>query len=67
MQPCVTLPPFKLIIHANPPLEDYTPKGVPIGTQVTVIGVDDIGSIMVKWDNGSTLSVVYGADHCKLI
>ena len=39
----------------------------PIGTQGTVIGVDDIGSIMVKWDNGSTLSVVYGADHCRLM
>ena len=39
----------------------------PIGTQGTVIGVDDIGSIMVHWDNGSTLSVVYGEDHCRLI
>ena len=39
----------------------------PIGTQGTVIGVDDIGSIMVKWDNGSGLSVVYGEDSCKLI
>ena len=39
----------------------------PIGTQGTVIGVDDIGSIMVRWDNGSSLSVVYGEDHCRLI
>lgn len=39
----------------------------PIGTQGTVIGVDDIGSIMVCWDNGSTLSVVYGEDHCRMI
>ena len=39
----------------------------PIGTQGMVIGVDDIGSIMVRWDNGSTLSVVYGEDHCRLI
>ena len=39
----------------------------PIGTQGTVIGVDDIGSIMVNWDNGSTLSVVYGEDHCRRI
>lgn len=39
----------------------------PIGTQGTVIGVDDIGSVMVNWDNGSTLSVVYGEDHCKMI
>lgn len=37
----------------------------PTGTQGTVIGVYDIGSIMVSWDNGSSLSVVYGEDSCK--
>lgn len=37
----------------------------PIGTKGTVIGVDDAGSIMVHWDNGSSLSVVYGADSCR--
>jgi hypothetical protein len=37
----------------------------PTGTQGTVIGVDDIGSIMVSWDNGSSLSVVYGEDSCR--
>ena len=39
----------------------------PIGTKGTVIGVDAIGSIMVKWDNGSSLSVVYGIDRCRRI
>ncbi|WP_454898253.1 DUF4314 domain-containing protein [Veillonella seminalis] len=29
----------------------------PIGTKGTVIGVDDIGSIMVRWDNGCGLSI----------
>lgn len=43
------------------------PQAPPIGTQGTVIGVDDIGSIMVNWDNGSGLSVVYGEDSCRLI
>lgn len=37
----------------------------PTGTQGTVIGVDDIGSIMVSWDNGSSLSVVYGEDSYR--
>ena len=37
----------------------------PTGTQGTVIGVDDIGSIIVSWDNGSSLSVVYGKDSCR--
>lgn len=39
----------------------------PIGTKGTVQGVDDIGSIMVSWDNGSSLNVVYGEDKCKKI
>lgn len=37
----------------------------PIGTKGTVIGVDDIGSIMVRWDNDSGLSVAYGEDLCR--
>ena len=36
----------------------------PIGTKGTVIGIDDIGSIMVAWDNGSSLNVVYDVDKC---
>ena len=28
------------------------PQAPPIGTKGTVRGVDDIGSIMVAWDNG---------------
>lgn len=39
----------------------------PIGTRGTVQGVDDTGSIMVKWDNGSSLHVVYGEDECKKV
>ena len=39
----------------------------PIGTKGTVLGVDDIGSIMVAWDNGSGLSVAYSADLCRVV
>ena len=39
----------------------------PIGTKGTVRGVDDIGSIMVSWDNGCGLSVAYGEDRCRRI
>ena len=39
----------------------------PIGTQGTVWGVDDTASLMVHWDNGSSLHVVYGEDIvCKI-
>lgn len=43
------------------------PQAPPIGTKGTVLGVDDIGSVMVAWDNGSRLSVVYGEDSCRVI
>lgn len=39
----------------------------PVGTKGTVIAVDDLGSIMVKWDNGSSLSLVYGIDSCWIL
>lgn len=43
------------------------PQAPPIGTEGTVRGVDDAGSIMVRWDTGSGLSVVYGEDDCEII
>ena len=39
----------------------------PVGSKGTVRGVDDIGSIMVAWDNGSGLNVVYGVDICRKV
>ncbi len=43
------------------------PQAPPIGTQGTVLGVDDIGSIMVRWDNGSGLYVAFGEDECRKV
>lgn len=34
----------------------------PVGTKGTVMGVDDTGSLLMRWDNGSSLNVVYGED-----
>lgn len=35
----------------------------PIGTKGTVIGVDDMFQLMVRWDNGSSLSLIVGMDE----
>lgn len=35
------------------------------GEQGTVIGVDDIGTIHVSWDCGSSLGIAYGEDECR--
>ena len=43
------------------------PQAPPIGTCGTVIGVDDTGSVMVRWDNGSGLHVVYGEDEIRIL
>ena len=41
------------------------PQAPPVGTLGTVRGVDDTASILVSWDNGSGLNVVYGVDRVK--
>ena len=38
-----------------------------VGTKGTVRDVDDMGSIMVAWDNGCGLNVVYGVDICRKV
>ncbi len=43
------------------------PQAPPRGTKGTVAGVDDAGSIMVDWNNGSGLFVAYGVDIIKKI
>lgn len=37
------------------------------GDQGTVIAVDDIGTVHIAWDNGSSLGAAYGADHIRRI
>ena len=43
------------------------PQAPPIGTKGTVLGVDDIGSIMVAWDNGRGLSAAFREDLCRKV
>ncbi len=45
-------------------MDDF--QAPPVGTKGTVRGVDDIGSLLVSWDNGSCLNVVfYGGDRVR--
>ncbi len=50
----------KLLVMNDP----YAP---PIGTLGTVADIDDIGSLLVHWDNGSGLHVLYGIDRVEKI
>ena len=42
-------------------------QGVEKGTKGTVIGVDDIGTIHMKWDNGRGLGLIPGEDDFKVL
>ena len=43
------------------------PQAPPIGTIGKVSFIDDMGTIHVSWENGSSLGIVYGEDICRLI
>ena len=46
-------------------MEDIQP--VPDGTEGIITGIDGIGQIQVKWDNGSTLSVIDEIDDYEIL
>jgi len=39
----------------------------PIGTVGEVLSVDDIGSLIMRWRNGSSLNVGYGEDVVRKV
>lgn len=43
------------------------PQAPPTGTKGTVRGVDDTGSVMVAWDSGGSLNVLFGVDECRKV
>ena len=43
------------------------PQPIPHGTCGTVVGVDDEGQLMMKWDNGRSLSLIPGVDSFHIV
>lgn len=46
-------------------MEDY--QAPLVGTMGEVFGVDDAGSVLVKWQTGSTLSLIPEVDEFRII
>ena len=42
-------------------------RRMPTGIKGEEIGVDDIGTVHVSWENGSQLGIAYGEDSCRRI
>ena len=51
------------LVHMNDP---YNTRLFP-GAREMVVSVDDIGTIHVRWDCGSSLGIVYSEDICRII
>lgn len=45
-------------------MDDF--QAPPVGCLGTIQGVDDIGSVMITWDNGSSLNVIPGVDEIEI-
>lgn len=43
------------------------PRPIGAGERGTVVGVDDIGSIMMRWDSGRSLSLIPGEDSFRAL
>ena len=43
------------------------PQAPPMGTTGEVIGVDDAGQLLVRWETGSSLSLIPGVDSFRIV
>jgi len=53
-------------VELTAPMEDpYT--RLKVGDRATVVGVDDMGHVLCRWDNGKGLSLIVGVDRFKVL
>jgi len=50
------------LVEMNAPYRD-----MPAGLRGTVVDVDDIATVHIAWDNGSSLGAAYGVDRIRKI
>lgn len=43
------------------------PQAPPTGTMGEVMGVDDAGQILVRWETGSSLGLIPGVDSFRIV
>lgn len=43
------------------------PQAPPTGTMGEILGVDDAGQILVRWETGSSLSLIPGVDSFRIV
>ena len=43
------------------------PQAPPMGTRGEVMGVDDAGQLLVRWETGSSLSLIPGIDSFRIV
>ena len=42
------------------------PQAPPVGTLGEILGVDDAGQLLVRWETGSSLSLIPGVDSFRI-
>ena len=43
------------------------PQALPMGTMGEILGVDDAGQLLVRWETGSSLSLIPGVDFFRIV
>ena len=43
------------------------PQAPPVGTLGEILGVDDAAQLLVRWETGSSLSIIFGVDRFEIV